>query len=83
MSYEYKMIQVPPNITVKAKEEKGNEAAVYLQDLANAQATDGWEFYRVDSIGVLTQPGCLAAMMGAKQTLIHYFVVTFRRLVSN
>ena len=34
MKYEYKMVQVPPTIEVKAKEEKGNEAAVYLESLA-------------------------------------------------
>jgi len=79
MSYEYKMIQVPPRIAVKAKEERGNEAAVYLQSLANEQAAEGWEFYRVDTVGVVTQPGCLGSLLGAKQTLLEYYVVTFRR----
>jgi len=79
MAYEYKMIQVPPNIAVKAKEVKGNEAAYYLQSLANGQAADGWEFYRVDTVGVVAQPGCLASLFGAKQVLTEYYVVTFRR----
>lgn len=33
--YHYKMVQVPPNIQVQASKEKGNEAAVYLQSIAN------------------------------------------------
>ena len=79
MAYEYKMIQIPPTIVVKAKEQQGNEAAYYLQSLANEQAAGGWEFYRVDTVGVVTKPGCLASLVGAKQTLIEYYVVTFRR----
>jgi hypothetical protein len=79
MTYEYKMIQVPPNIVLKAKEVRGNEAAHYLQSIANEQAAAGWEFYRVDTVGVVTQPGCLPSLFGAKQTLIEYYVVTFRK----
>ena len=37
------------------------------------------EFYRVDTVGVLTQPGCLAALFGASQSVIQYYVVTFRK----
>lgn len=79
MAYEYKMIQVPPTIVVRAKEQRGNEAAYYLQSLVNEQAAEGWEFYRVDTVGVVTRPGCLGSLLGAKQTLIEYYVVTFRR----
>jgi len=80
MAYEYKMIQVPPRIVVKAKEEKGNEAAHYLQLLANEQATQDWDFYRVDTVGVVSRPtGCLASLSGAQPTVTQYYVVTFRR----
>jgi len=77
--YLYRMVQVPPTISVRAREERGNEAATYLQTLADQQAAQGWDFYRVDRIGVITQPGCLASLFGARQYLIEYFVVTFRR----
>lgn len=77
--YEYRMAQIPPAITVREKTQQGNEAAAYLQTLANQHAAEGWEFYRVDTVGIVTQPGCLAALFGAKQQLIEYFVVTFRR----
>lgn len=50
-SYQYKMVQIPCSIVVKAGTEKGQEAAFYLQDLVNQMAADGWEFYRVDEIG--------------------------------
>jgi hypothetical protein len=87
MAYEYKMVQVPPNIEVKAKDQRGNEAAYYLQSLANEQANEGWEFYRVDIVGVLTMPGCLSALLyqitggvlGSKAYATNYYVVTFRK----
>lgn len=79
MAYEYKMVQVPPTIVVKESEYRGQEAAYYLQSIVNELATEGWEFYRVDTIGVVTKPGCLGALLGQKETLREYYVVTFRR----
>lgn len=77
--YEYMMVQVPPTIVVKQKEQAGNEAAVYLQSIANQYATQGWEFYRVDTVGVVVQPGCMASLFGAQRTVTEYYVVTFRQ----
>ena len=62
--YEYKMVQVPPNIVVQAEEQQGQEAAHFLQALANKWAREGWEFYRVDTVGVVTPAGCLGALLG-------------------
>jgi hypothetical protein len=42
----------------------------------------GWEFYRVDEIGVETVPGCLAAIFGGRSTHTAYYVITFRRPTS-
>ncbi len=61
MEYEYKMVQIPPTIVVQQREARGNEAAYYLQSIANEQAAEGWDFYRVDTVGVESRPGCLAA----------------------
>lgn len=77
--YQYKMIQVPPNIEVQSKQQRGNEAASYLENIVNANARDGWEFYRVDAIGVNVKPGCLAGLLGQKEVLSTYYVVTFRK----
>jgi len=79
MKYEYKMVQVPPNVTVDAKKHKGNEAAAYLQGVVNIHAKDGWEFHRIDSIGVETTPGCLDGLLGKKSELRLYYVIAFRR----
>ena len=76
-SYEYKMVQVPPSIKVSSS--RGTEAADYLQEVVNKTAQQGWEFYRVDSIGVVSEPGCLMSLLGQKTTIVEYYVVTFRK----
>jgi hypothetical protein len=77
--YQYKMIQVPPNIEVQAKQHKGNEAAAYLESVVNIHAKDGWEFFRVDAIGVNVKPGCIAGLLGQKDALSTYHVICFRK----
>ncbi|MGE6385321.1 DUF4177 domain-containing protein [Pseudomonas sp. NPDC078416] len=77
--FVYKMVQVPPNVEVQAKNQKGNEAAAYLQNVVNQHAGDGWEFYRIDTIGVAVQPGCFAGLFGQKAELSQYYVISFRR----
>ena len=75
--YDYFMVQVPPNIRVVKS--SGNDAAAYLQGIANQYAAQGWEFYRVDTVGVVVAPGCLASLLGAKSSDLTYYVVTFRK----
>lgn len=77
--YTYKMIQIPTNIAVQMKAHKGNEAAAYLEGIVNEYANQGWEFYRVDSIGVQLQPGCFDALGGKKEQNDVYHVITFRK----
>lgn len=77
--YTYKMVQVPPNIEVSQKNNHSGVAAHYLQSVVNEYAQQGWEFYRVDAIGVSVKPGCLAALFGQKNELNNYYVITFRR----
>ena len=79
MPYEYKMIQLPPNVEVGTGQ-KHTGAARYLENVVNEMAEDEWEFYRIDSIGVTERPGCLGALFGAKQEIVLYYVITFRRI---
>lgn len=77
--YVYSMVQVPPNISIAAKGRKGNEAAAYLESVVNEKASEGWEFQRVDAIGVHVQPGCFGALTGQKGEQASYYVITFRK----
>ena len=81
--YEYRMIQIPRTISITAKAHRGNEAAAYLEGIVNEMASDGWDFNRVDAIGVNMQPGCLGALGGARASQSVYYVVTFSRPVQD
>jgi len=79
MPYEYKMVQIPPSISIKAKDARGQEAAWYLQEIINTLAGQGWEFYRIDTVGVVQNPGCLGSLFGASKVFFTYYVVSFKR----
>lgn len=75
MQYEYKMVQVPPNITANRKNIQ-TAAADYLQGVVNEHAEQGWEFFRIDDFNTTEQLGCLS---GGKTQTYSYKVITFRR----
>jgi hypothetical protein len=77
--YEYKMVQVPPNIEVQEGTSTRGRAAAYLEGIVNQYAEDGWEFFRVDQVGIRIHPGCLSALFGGQSRTVVYYVVTFRR----
>lgn len=79
MKYSYKMVQIPPNIVVASKKSTGQDAAEYLENIVNEWAAKGWEFMRVDEIGVVSQPGCFGSLLGQKQTHLIYYVITLRK----
>ncbi|MTH46986.1 DUF4177 domain-containing protein [Intestinirhabdus alba] len=80
--YKYKMVQIPPNIVVNARKvNKNNAAAEYLEEVVNEMALEGWEFQRIDSIGVQEQPGCGSIFGGKQVGPVNYYVITFRQEV--
>lgn len=76
--YDFKMVQLPKTFTLK--QDTGKEIAAYLEKVAEDMSAQGWEFYRVDTVGVSVQPGCFATLFGARETMTNYNVVTFRKL---
>jgi hypothetical protein len=77
--YRYKMVQIPPHIEVEEGTPTSGRAAAYLEEVVNDEAMDGWEFYRVDEIGVRINPGCLSALFGVPTQTRVYYVITFRQ----
>ena len=77
--YVYKMVQIPRNVEIKEGMSQRGRAAGYLESVVNEHARSGWEFFRVDQIGIHVNPGCLTALFGAKPTVYLYYVVTFRK----
>jgi hypothetical protein len=75
----YKMVQVPPEIILTKANQKGDEAAAYLEELVNRYASQGWEFYRIGTFVVSTRPGCLGFLSGVNEESVQRYVVTFRK----
>lgn len=75
------MVQIPPNIIINARKvDKNNAAAYYLEQVVNEKAEEGWEFQRIDTIGVEEQPGCASLFGGNnKNGPVNYYVITFRK----
>ena len=76
MGYQYRMVQLNP--IVPTENDKGDEVGNYLQSIVNDHAKQGWEFYRVDTVGVKIKPGCLAGLFGAKEGYKECFIASFR-----
>lgn len=77
VSYEYKMVQLPQTFVLK--QDTGKEIAAYLEKLAAQHTAAGWEFYRIDTVGVAVSLGCIASLFGAQATMRNYNVVCFRK----
>jgi hypothetical protein len=81
-AYEYRMRQITPRVEVREGASHHQVAAGYLEKIVNGMAEDGWEFYRVDTLGITERPGCLSALLGQGPRTVSYYVATFRRLRS-
>ena len=81
--YEYRMVQVPPGVITRATGSRGDEAAAYLEGVVRDNATDGWEFFRVDRFEVVEARGCFNVItlgrFGAGESSYDAYVITFRR----
>jgi len=81
----YKMVQIPRDISIAAKgmfkgaPDPSQIAAQYLENVVSTMSQQGWEFQRVDSIGVTTSPGCILSLFGVKSSDYVYYVMTFRK----
>ena len=82
--FEYHMVQIPPNVSVKSGK-SGGAAAAYLADVVGNYAGQGWEFYSIEAIGITEHPGCgclsfILSLFGGNQTThTEVYVIVFRR----
>ena len=77
--FEYKMIQVPKDLSAEVGAVQQGAAQQYMHKLVDNAVGEGWEFYRIDSLTVTEKPGCLQALMGQKETFHNLNIVCFRR----
>jgi hypothetical protein len=72
--YSYKTIPAPMVLGVK-KEKDVNNAIRGFSDIINAECTDGWEFYSMETMTTQVPQGC---MSGATKTMT-YNMLVFRK----
>ena len=77
--YVYRMVQIPPNVEIKSEGDRGHAAELYLNKLTAQMGYEGWDFYRIDTIGVVERPGCLGGLLQFQPIVTQYYVVTFRK----
>ena len=79
---KYGYMTVPfAGATKERDKNPGHTLATQLNQLINATAVKGWEFYRVDHLTIIIKNGCLATLAGNPYSTRTYDVVTFRRPV--
>jgi hypothetical protein len=81
--WDYKVVALPRDVLVMKKvfggPDPGETIAGYVERLIGDKATQGWEFYRIDTVNIVERPGCLGALIGQKETLTAYNLLTFRK----
>jgi hypothetical protein len=75
-NYEYKCVPAPMEIVVNSAKDSENAVKEFAM-LINQDATDGWEFYSMETVAVSTKPGCGST---GKEGPIHFNMLVFRRL---
>lgn len=62
---------------------KGNQSATsvsnQLEDLLNQGVKEGWEFVQINNVNIEVQPGCIAALFGAKANYVRFDMAVFRQ----
>ena len=76
-SYEYKCVPGPSQLVVKSPEESATAVRSYAK-LINSEATEGWEFYSLETMSVAQAPGCLGT---SKVPPVVFNMLVFRREV--
>ena len=82
--HEYRMLPLPSALAERGKQAAAAAAANAFAEFVNAEASEGWEFYRVDTFTTYEyEKGCLTTLTGSgKKDVVgssQYYVATFRR----
>lgn len=78
--YEYKVVPFRGQIKTGIFSSEGPQvASKQLEEVINSGVNAGWEFVEVSHINILTEPGCLAGLIGQRAMNIPYDQVIFRK----
>jgi len=74
MAYTYKTVPAPMALLVKSKTNT-EDAIRGFSSIINAEGTDGWEFYSMETITTQEPQGCI----GGQLKTTNYNMLVFRR----
>jgi hypothetical protein len=75
--YDYRV--VPLSITTDSVGSEAHVAAERVRRVVAQMAAEGWDFYRIDTVGVEVRPGCLGAILGQTSAERSCSLAIFRR----
>jgi hypothetical protein len=75
--YDYRV--VPLSITTESVGSEAHVAAERVGRVVAQMAAEGWDFYRIDAVGVEVRPGCLGAILGQTSAERSCSLAIFRR----
>lgn len=76
--WQYRVVRA--SMVLESSKCDGSEAALYVQNLLNKYARDGWEFHGMETMTEETPPGCLAIFTREVTRSVFYMVV-FKRWI--
>lgn len=80
VGYEYKVVPFRGQIKSGLFSSEGPQtASKQLEDVIHSGVAGGWEFVEVSHINILSEPGCIAGLLGQRAMNIPYDQVIFRK----
>lgn len=76
--YEFKVV---PFIGKIKSSESAEAVGRQLEALIASGTSGGWEFYQLSDVNIQVSPGCLAGLLGSKESYIRFDQIIFRRYV--
>lgn len=76
MVYQYKVV---PFIGQIKSNQSAVEVAKQLESAIAQNAAQGWEFCQLSDVNIQIQPGCLAGLLGAKESYARFDQLIFRK----
>ena len=75
-NYQYKVVPVRGDIKEK---DNVNAATKQLQSTIDENVGEGWELWQLGNLSIKISPGCLQGLFGAKETVVTYDQLIFRK----
>lgn len=79
MMKTYRVVHFTPQLAAGVFSTKGEPVDLQVANAIKKEAAEGWEFVSYQTVHVLVNPGCLAALFGKKSDIVYYDVLILSR----